>query len=77
MSRYYSDNPVRDAERYLDDEMRYSMRLPVCRSCREPLYAERSYLIDGDLYCACCRGTMDVDPDDVCLVYTEEYMEAG
>ena len=73
---YLSDDPIRDAERWLDDEMEYCMRLPACRSCREQLRTERSYLIDGELYCACCRGTIDVDPDDVCLVYTEEYMEA-
>lgn len=53
MSRYYSDNPERDAERYQQDlEERPCLH---CVMCGASLYdGDDYYLIDGDVWCEDC-----------------------
>lgn len=77
MSRYYSDNPVRDAERYLDDEMERSQSLPVCCSCGEHITSADAYLVFDHLYCEDCFHDSAVDEiKRECRVNTENYVGA-
>lgn len=74
---YPSDDPIRDAERYLDDEMEYSRRIPFCNDCGDPIYSEHAYL-DPDsmeLYCTGCRGGECGSTGRLLLVCTENFME--
>lgn len=75
MSRYYSDNPIRDAEQWLNDQLEEEQRRPVCHECENTIWGEKAYEIGGELYCQHCRDDIDIDPDDVELIYTEELME--
>lgn len=76
--RYHgpTDDPIRDAERWLDDEAKKERLRPVCHGCWNAIWGEKAYEIDGELYCQNCRDDMDVDPDDVEILYTEDIMEA-
>lgn len=51
---FWSDDPVRDAERYFDDQDRRLERRPVCCYCEEHIQDEHYYLINGDAYCKGC-----------------------
>lgn len=51
---FWSDDPVRDAERYFAEQDRQLERLPVCSYCEEPIQDEHFYLINGDAYCESC-----------------------
>ena len=77
MSRYYSDNPVRDAERWLDDELEYTRRLPVCSNCGDPIYGEHVYLDPEsmELYCTDCQDNDGDSAEHLLLVCTENFME--
>lgn len=75
MSRYYSDNPVRDADRYLDDEMEFSQSLPVCHGCGDSIAGEYSYPVGDHLYCQDCWEELLDDLTAKHRVRTENFME--
>ena len=52
--RYYSDDPVRDAERYMEDQDRRLERLPVCCECGEPVQDDTAYESNGECICVRC-----------------------
>lgn len=64
---FYSDDPVRDAERYLDYLDKELAKRPVCCECGEHIQEERAYYINGEMICQECMGNY--------LVQVEEYME--
>lgn len=72
-----TDDPIRDAEQWLNDQSEAERRRPVCHECERAIWDEKAYenKINGELYCQRCRDDMDVDPDDVELVYIEDIME--
>lgn len=51
---YYTDNPVRDAERHQADQDRELERLPVCCFCDNPIQNEHFYEINGEAICPDC-----------------------
>ena len=52
---FYSDDPVRDAERYAEALDRRLGSLPVCAVCHEAVQDEFGYQIHGKPVCARCR----------------------
>lgn len=51
---YYSDDPVRDAERHMEDQDRQLERLPVCATCDEPIQDDYYFLINDEVMCKDC-----------------------
>ena len=62
---FYSDDPVRDYDRYCDEQERWLKKLPVCCECEEHIQQESAVRIDGEWYCDAClddmRTSIDVD----------------
>lgn len=50
----FTDDPVRDAERYQEEYDRASAFNPVCCCCGEPIMDEYLYDMNSDLYCEAC-----------------------
>lgn len=42
MSSFYSDDPVRDAERYIAEQENRLELLPKCTSCGQPIQQEKA-----------------------------------
>lgn len=51
---FYSDNPVRDAERYQAAQDELLKSLPICADCDEPIQDETAYYINGEWICRRC-----------------------
>ncbi len=51
---YFTDDPVRDAERYMADQERELQKLPRCCECDEPIQTEECYEINDELICPEC-----------------------
>lgn len=52
---YYSDDPVKDAERYYASiEHEPKMVLPKCSYCLEPITDDECYEIEGERLCYNC-----------------------
>ena len=51
---FYSDDPIRDHERYEAHRERRLKRLPRCCECGHPIQTEECFLIDGELVCPEC-----------------------
>lgn len=64
---FYSDDPIRDAERYEAEQERRLSELPVCCYCGEPIQDDHYYLINGEEYCEECL-------DDQFRKRTEDYI---
>lgn len=61
---YYSDDPVRDAERYYADQEKKLERLPQCFFCGYPCQGEKAYLIQDKWVCEDCIKDFSVYLDD-------------
>ena len=51
---YYSDNPVRDAERYYNDLEKQAEKLPVCSECGYRIDGEKAFEFNGEYICEDC-----------------------
>lgn len=51
---YYSDDPVRDAERVMEAQERQMDHLPRCVHCGYPIQSEYLFRIGGDSVCPVC-----------------------
>lgn len=51
---YYSDDPVRDAERHAADQDRQLAKLPVCADCGGPVQDDHFYQINDEVICPNC-----------------------
>ena len=51
---FYSDNPVRDAERWMAAQDQKLARRPVCDICGEHIQDDIAYNINGGLVCRDC-----------------------
>lgn len=51
---YYTDDPLKDFDRYEAEQQRYLDSLPKCAECGEPIQSEKCYEIDGELICQDC-----------------------
>lgn len=54
MSFFYSDNPVRDAERYAAEQDRWIESCPICAKCGSRICDERLWNVYGELYHVDC-----------------------
>ena len=54
MGFYYSDDPVRDAERKMQDEDEWLKSLPVCSYCGQHIQDDEYYEIDEEKVCEEC-----------------------
>lgn len=54
MSFFYSDDPVRDAERYAAEQDRQLDRLPECSECGHPIQSQHYFLINDEIICTNC-----------------------
>ena len=61
---YYTDDPVRDFDRYDREQAQREARLPHCEYCGEPIY-EKYYEICGKIVCEECL-------EDLFAQYVEE-----
>lgn len=50
----YSDNPVADWNRKLEDEEDYVNKLPICEICGQHITDEEAFCIDDSWYCISC-----------------------
>lgn len=51
---FYSDDPVRDYDRYCAKQDRELAKLPVCCECDDPIQEEFCYEFDGEYICTSC-----------------------
>lgn len=51
---FYSDDPVRDAERYDRYLAKQEEELPQCHCCGDPIQDDFYYEINGDAICEDC-----------------------
>lgn len=52
---YYTDDPVRDAERWIEAQERRLELLPKCCCCCEPIQAEEAICVNDEWYCSECE----------------------
>ena len=64
----YTDDPIADAEAYLDEQAKYEERFPVCTICGEHILDDNLYDIEGEIYCEECLK-------ECFLKDTEDYIE--
>lgn len=51
---FYSDDPVRDFDRYDMVQARRETRLPVCDKCKKRIYDDIYFEIEGEILCEKC-----------------------
>lgn len=64
---YRTDDPLRDLDRWLDEQELREKMLPRCSECGEPIHDNLYYEIDGKIYCQKCL-------DENFLRSTDDYM---
>lgn len=68
MSIFYSDDPVRDFERWDDERNKWLEMLPKCAHCGHEIQDERLLNINGELYHTDCA-------DEAFGEWTENHIE--
>lgn len=63
---YRTDDPLRDWDRYYDEQEGKAERLPKCAACGEPIFQDRAVRIGDDWYCDECLDEMreEIEYDD-------------
>ena len=51
---FYSDDPVKDADRYIDYQDSMLEELPICTECEEPIQEMECYVIGDRIICEHC-----------------------
>ncbi len=65
----FTDDPIRDWDRHCDEEAAQETRLPRCDCCKERIYEDSLFDIDGEILCEdCMNNRYRRDTDD----YMEE-----
>lgn len=54
MPRFYSDDPVRDFDRYDMAMAQREARLPQCEECGKTIHDDMFFEIDGEIHCENC-----------------------
>lgn len=52
---YYTDNPVMDAERYMQEQDERLEKLPTCECCGEPIQQEKAIYYNDQWCCEDCE----------------------
>lgn len=70
MSRYYTDDPAADFDRWDMEQARKEARLPVCENpkCKKRIHDENYFEIGGEILCRSCM-------EDRYMKYTEDYIQ--
>lgn len=58
---FYSDNPIRDAERHNDYKESLLDKLPKCSCCGESIQQDQAVVFGDDFYCERCEKDMFYD----------------
>lgn len=53
----YTDDPIRDFERYDAEQQAWLDSRPVCSECDHPIQDERCFQFNGELICQNCLVT--------------------
>lgn len=53
----YTDNPVKDAERYYEQLEQELEKLPRCSCCDEPITDEYCYMVNDEPVCESCMDS--------------------
>lgn len=62
---FYSDDPVRDFDRYDAEQARNARKRPVCECCGDHITDEFAYNFDGDWICQdCIKDFLEEVTDD-------------
>lgn len=63
--RYYSDDPVKDYDRYCNDLEAELDKLPKCDDCNNPIQDEEAYYINDCWICEDCMSSYkrEVQPE--------------
>lgn len=65
---FYTDDPIRDAERYAVEQERWLKKLPICCKCKERIQDDTCFDIHDEIYCErCMRKSFER--------WTEDFME--
>lgn len=59
---FYSDDPVRDFDRYDSDRAR--RKRPVCSCCDEEITDEFAFNLDGEWFCEECMDSFKVEVEE-------------
>lgn len=62
-----TDDPLRDLDRWLDEQDRKEAMLPRCSECGKPIYDDYYFEIDDKIYCQKCL-------DENFMRSTEDYI---
>jgi hypothetical protein len=68
MSRYYTDDPAADADRYYADQEQEFDALPFCDECHQRITDDILYEFNDELICGACVVQNH-------RKHTEDYME--
>lgn len=68
MSFFYSDDPIRDFERWDEEQNKWLKSRPKCAHCDHEIQGERLFNIHGELFHIACA-------DEAFGEWTEEHME--
>lgn len=63
---FYTDNPLRDFERYSTEQEEALAGLPICCECKQPIQTERCFEFDDKLICPHCM-------EENHLVWVDDY----
>lgn len=67
---YYTDDPIRDAERYAEEKDKLLESLPTCETCGDAIQDTYCFRVNGELICKHCMMGYH-------LVWIEELTEDG
>ena len=60
----FTDDPIRDAERFFEKQDKQLEELPRCADCDKPIQTEKAYYINGDFICEHCIEAYHVNVED-------------
>lgn len=61
MQMMWTDDPIRDYDRYCAEQEREMERLPRCSECDEPITDDFCYYINGEYICEECMKDYLID----------------
>lgn len=69
----YSDNPVKDFERFDSIQADELSKLPICNCCGEPIQQDKAIYYNDQWVCRECESDFWMDIRDDFLESVEEY----
>lgn len=54
----FTDDPIKDFERYDRRQTEQMRKLPVCHCCKEPITSDYAYRWDDAWYCKACKDDL-------------------